>query len=93
MFAAHVLRVIQADRVVVSLDDSHSVVELQLSEPLSPGTVAKARSLVDPCRPVAVRVSPGEYRGGVFYGSGMGPLAIPSADRPRADYRSMRAPP
>ena len=75
----------------MSLDESHSVVELQLSTPLSPELLAKARSFVDPCRPVAVQVSPGSYRGGVFWGSYVGPLDIPSVERPRADYRAGRA--
>lgn len=93
MFAAHVLRVIQADRIVVSLDDSHSVVELQLRGPLSPEVLARARSFVDPCRPVPTQVSPGNYRGGVFYDSYVGPLEIPAVERPRADYRARREPP
>lgn len=92
MFAAHVLRVIQADRIVVSLDDSHSVVELQLSTPLSPEVLARARSFVEPCKPLPVQVSPGNYRGGVFWGSSMGPLDIPAVERPRADYRARRTP-
>jgi hypothetical protein len=90
MFAGHVLRVIQADRIVVSLDDSHSVVELQLKTPLSPEVLARARSFVDPCRPVSVQVSPGNYRGGVFYDSYVGPLDLPAVERPRVDYRAMR---
>lgn len=92
MFAAHVLRVIQADRIVVSLDDSHSVVELQLSTPLSPGVLARARSFVEPCKPLPVRVSPGPYRGGVFWDSHADPLEIPAVERPRADYRARRVP-
>lgn len=91
MFAAHVLRVLQADRIVVSMDESHSVVELQLSTPLKPEVLARARSFVDPCRPVAVQVSPGTYRGGVFWESYVGPLDIPPVERPRADYRAARA--
>ena len=93
MFAAQVLRVIQADRIVVSLNDTLSVIELQLSTPLSPEVLAKARSAVDPCRPVAAQVSPGNYRDGVFWGSYVGPLDIPSVVRPRADYRARRGRP
>jgi hypothetical protein len=93
MFAAQVLRVIHADRIVVSLNDTLSVIELQLSTPLSPEVLAKARSAVDPCRPVPAQVSPGSYRGGVFWGSYVAPLDIPSVERPRADYRSRRARP
>jgi hypothetical protein len=92
MFAAHVLRVIQADRIVVSLDHSLSVIELQLSTPLSPEVLAKARSFIEPCKPVAVQVSPGNYRCGVFWGSYVAPLDIPSVERPRADYRARRVP-
>jgi hypothetical protein len=91
MFSAQVLRVIQADRIVVSLDETYSVVELQLGTALSPEVLAKARSFVDPCQPVALQVSPGRYRGGVFWGSYAGPLDIPSVDRPRADYRAGQA--
>jgi hypothetical protein len=92
MLAAHVLRVIQADRVVVSLDHSHSVIELRLSTPLSPGVLARARSFIEPCKPLPALVSPGNYRGGVFWDSHVGPLDIPSVERPRADYRARRVP-
>ena len=92
MLAAHVLRVIQADRVVVSLDHSHSVIELRLSTPLSPEVLARARSFVEPCKPLAAHVVPGDYRGGVFWGSYVTPLDIPSVKRPRADYRARRVP-
>jgi hypothetical protein len=92
MFAARVLRVIQADRVVVSLDDTGSVIELQLRAPLSPEVLARARSFVEPCKPLAAHVVPGDYRGGVFWGSYVTPLDIPSVERPRADYRARRVP-
>ena len=92
MLAAHVLRVIQADRVVVSLDHTHSVIELQLSTPLAPEALARARSFVEPCKPLPAQVAPGNYRGGVFWDSRLGPLDIPSVERPRADYRARRVP-
>ena len=93
MLAAHVLRVIQADRIVVSLDDSHSVIELQLGTPLTPEVLARARSFVEPCKPLPARVSPGSYRGGVFWGTVADPLDIPAPERPRVDYRARRGPP
>lgn len=87
MLAAHALRVINAERIVVSIDSTGSVVELQLKTPLAPELLAKARCYVGPFKQIPVSVTPGLYRGGVFWGSEIGTLEIVTVARPRAQYK------
>lgn len=70
---AFLLRVAGPDRVVVCLDDTSAVVEMQLSRGLTPAEMARARSGVSPLIPlrVRVRVSPADYADQVFWRSDM----------------------
>lgn len=86
MLAAHAIRVIKPDRVVVMLEGTRSVVELQLSQPMGPEQLAKARSLMSPLRPVPVLVTPGSYHAGVFWDSEMENLRFSTVVRPRVKY-------
>ena len=87
MLAAHALRVIGPDRIVVRLDSTFSVIEMQLRDALAPDVLAKARTFVGPFKPVPVSVRPGEYRGGVFWGSEIGAMEFPAEARPRVNYK------
>ena len=87
MLAAQALRVIRPDRVVVMLEETRSVVELQLSQPLSKEQLARARSLLSPLSPVPVMEKPGEFHAGVFYGSSVEDMRFRIAARPRVPYK------
>lgn len=86
MLAAHALRMIRPDRIVVMLDETQSVIELHLKEPLTPDQIAKARCYMTPLMPVPVIVIPGQYNSGVFWNSSIGPIRFQTVVRPRVQY-------
>ena len=87
MLAAHAVRVISADRIVVCINSTQSMVELQLEKPLSPEQLAKARCYVGPFKPLPLAVRPGQYRAGVFWDSEIGALEFAPAGGPRVQYK------
>ena len=94
MLRAQLLRVVSPKRIVVSLESTHAVVELQLSDALDPSVLAVARSTVSPDKPGSIMVQPGIYRDGSFHDSGhRDPETQAPVQRPRTSYQKKRAKP
>jgi hypothetical protein len=88
MLDAHLLRVAGPARVIVCMENTHAVIELQLSRELTPPELARAR-LVNPIQPLRVRVRPGEYANGAFAGSDL-EAEWPSAQARRPAIRKRK---
>jgi hypothetical protein len=93
MLAAHALRVISAERIVVRLDDTFAVIELRLKDKLSDQDLAAGRAHITPFTPSPVSILPGKFLKGVFVDSDIRSLQIATPPAPRTVYKKKCAKP
>ena len=93
MLAAHALRVISAERIVVRLDDTCAVIELRLKDKLNDKDLADGRAHITPFYPAPVSVLPGQYLRGVFVDSDIRSLQVTPRIAPRTAYKKKCAKP